>query len=208
MCVLQHSYCNFFFFFCKFLIWSFDESPILSTHASLCGLGDGFVFADCGSHWQFFFAFYEELDTLVNADLAKVAVQSAPPQDPIALRKTVLNHFPQADISYVSLESKPSLSATFFIEPKKDAQGKPITKLDNDQIYVNPYTGEILGGRTWGDITQGVKNLMPFIYRLHYSLALGDIGTLVFGIIALLWTTDCFVGTYLTFPAKPAKPKN
>lgn len=81
-----------------------------------------------------FLAFYEELDTLVNVDLAKVAVQSAPPQDLIALRKTVLNHFPQADISYVSLESKQSLSATFFIEHKKDAQGKPITKLDNDQI--------------------------------------------------------------------------
>jgi uncharacterized iron-regulated membrane protein len=41
---------------------------------------------------------------------------------------------------------------------------------------------------------------MPFVYRLHYSLALGEVGTLLFGIVALLWTLDCFVGAYLTLP--------
>lgn len=50
---------------------------------------------------------------------------------------------------------------------------------------------------------------MPFIYRLHYSLALGDWGLFAFGIAALVWTLDCFVGFYLTFPVtarrKPAK---
>lgn len=41
---------------------------------------------------------------------------------------------------------------------------------------------------------------MPFVYRLHYSLALDTIGTYAFGIIALLWTLDCFIGAYLTLP--------
>lgn len=46
---------------------------------------------------------------------------------------------------------------------------------------------------------------MPFIYRLHFSLALDKIGRYAFGIIALLWTIDCFVGAYLTFPQKQKK---
>ena len=76
------------------------------------------------------------------------------------------------------------------------------TEPPNDQVFVNPYTGELLGERRWGDISQGLKNLMPFIYRLHFELALGVVGSYAFGIVALLWTLDCFVGAYLTFPAR------
>ena len=73
--------------------------------------------------------------------------------------------------------------------------------LPNDQVFVDPYRGVVVGERKWGDIGQGWKNLMPFIYRLHFSLALDTIGSYVFGVIALLWTLDCFIGAYLTFPA-------
>ncbi len=68
------------------------------------------------------------------------------------------------------------------------------------QWFVNPYRGEVQGSRTWGDIGEGTKNLMPFIYRLHFSLGLGTVGTVIFGIAALLWTLDCFVSIYLTLP--------
>jgi uncharacterized iron-regulated membrane protein len=74
------------------------------------------------------------------------------------------------------------------------------TAPDWDDLFVDPYTGRELGRRQWGNIGQGLKNLMPFIYRLHYSLALGTAGTLVFGIAALVWVVDCFVGFYLTLP--------
>lgn len=42
---------------------------------------------------------------------------------------------------------------------------------------------------------------MPFAYKLHYSLALDEIGGWILGITALVWTLDCFVGFYLTLPA-------
>jgi uncharacterized iron-regulated membrane protein len=39
------------------------------------------------------------------------------------------------------------------------------------------------------------------IVALHYRLAIpGSIGTWLFGIAALVWTIDCFVSAYLTFP--------
>lgn len=62
--------------------------------------------------------------------------------------------------------------------------------LPDSDLYLNPYTGEELGRRSWGDITQGRVNLMAFIYRLHFALALGTIGSYTLGIIALLWTLD------------------
>jgi uncharacterized iron-regulated membrane protein len=43
---------------------------------------------------------------------------------------------------------------------------------------------------------------MSFVYRLHYSLALDKAGTVLMGIMALVWTLDCFIGAYLTFPPK------
>ena len=45
------------------------------------------------------------------------------------------------------------------------------------------------------------KNFIFFIVALHYRLALpGSVGIWLFGIAALLWTIDCFVSAYLTFP--------
>jgi uncharacterized iron-regulated membrane protein len=43
---------------------------------------------------------------------------------------------------------------------------------------------------------------MPFIDSLHYKLALGTTGFWVLGIVALVWTIDCFIGFYLTLPAR------
>jgi uncharacterized iron-regulated membrane protein len=45
------------------------------------------------------------------------------------------------------------------------------------------------------------------VYHLHFTLALGDVGIWLMGIIAILWTVDCFVGAYLTFPVSSGKAK-
>ncbi len=41
---------------------------------------------------------------------------------------------------------------------------------------------------------------MPFIYSLHDELALRGGGALILGVVALVWTVDCFVSLWLTFP--------
>jgi uncharacterized iron-regulated membrane protein len=45
-------------------------------------------------------------------------------------------------------------------------------------------------------------NLLDFLWQLHVQLALGHVGGLVLGIVALVWLVDCFVGVYLTLPAR------
>ncbi len=148
-------------------------------------------------------AFNHELDALFNPSLMRVTPPSAAAQslDGFTLRERLEAAVPGVKAKMVPLKPvEPGHAVEFFVEPaNKDA---------DNEYFVDPYTGVVLGSRKWGDITQGTKNLMPFAYKLHYSLALGEVGSLIFGIIALLWTLDCFVGAYLTFPAstKSASP--
>ncbi|APA71307.1 hypothetical protein YQ44_11165 [Janthinobacterium sp. 1_2014MBL_MicDiv] len=123
----------------------------------------------------------------------------AAPLDALLLRERVAARFPQAQVSYAPLSAPPGHSMQFYLRPAGQ------TPLASDEVFVDPYTGAVLGQRRWGDIGQGAINLLPFIERLHYALALGDTGLLVFGLIAVLWTVDCFIGAALTFPTRLKK---
>ena len=145
-------------------------------------------------------AFYHELDAALNPSLLYATAPShdARPLDPFELRERALSAFPEgAQAPSLSLDRKDGESAKFYVLAPEG------TETVGETYFVDPYTAEVLGSRRDGDLTQGMKNLMPFIYRLHYSLALGDVGRYAFGIVALLWTLDCFVGAYLTFPPRP-----
>ena len=70
----------------------------------------------------------------------------------------------------------------------------------SSRLFLDPWSGEELGRRRPGDLSQGLINLMPFLLELHYTLALGGTGFQILGIVALVWTIDCFIGFYLTLP--------
>lgn len=149
-------------------------------------------------------AFNDELDAALNPPLFRTAPPTPDTQalDPLVLREQVQARFPGAWLHSIPLMLEPGRTTVFFLDsPVDPAIGKPV-ELPNNQVFVNPYTGEVQGVRRWGDITQGLKNLMPFVYRVHYSLTLDTPGSIFMGIVALLWTLDCFVGAYLTFPVK------
>ena len=71
-------------------------------------------------------------------------------------------------------------------------------------VSLDPYTGEKLGARDWGEVSLARKDIILFLYRLHYTLALpastGRLGNYLLGVTALVWTIDCFVSAYLTLP--------
>ncbi len=147
---------------------------------------------------------YHELDTALNPHLMRVEPPRAagregpaPMLPPLVLRDRVRQAYPGAAVNHLSfVQASPDAARTFYIEASVGATVPPPV----DEVFVNPYTGEVLGGRKWGDIGAGLTNLMPFVYRLHYSLAFDKVGTWAFGIVAVLWTLDCFVGAWLTFP--------
>ncbi|WP_018268091.1 PepSY-associated TM helix domain-containing protein [Methylosinus sp. LW4] len=69
------------------------------------------------------------------------------------------------------------------------------------QIFIDPWTGNELGRRRYGVLSEGLVNLTPFIFQLHWTLApIAPFGIQILGVVAVLWTIDCFVGFYLTLP--------
>ena len=153
-------------------------------------------------------AFHEELDVLFAPRLHNVSesplLNNAAP-NVLKIRQQLQNSIGNnANVDYVPLEYKPGQTLRFLVSPNKDPVTLEIYELPYDEVFVHPYTGKIQGTRLQGQASLSPENWMPFIYRLHYTLALENAGLLLMGIIALVWTIDCFMGLYLTFPrAKP-----
>lgn len=144
-------------------------------------------------------AWFEELDTAINPGLMLAAPPAleAGPLDPLTLAEAVRRQLPAGTrLPWIPLHAEAGRAVRISVVADAGVS------LPFDEVFADPYTGRLLGERLWGDITQGTKNLMTFIYRLHYALALGQAGATLMGLVALAWTLDCFAGFYLTLPAR------
>jgi uncharacterized iron-regulated membrane protein len=149
-------------------------------------------------------AFYHELDRWLNPELLMVPVRDGPMLDPLTLGERAEALEARARVNYLTLHIEPGDAFHAWLEPRLDpATGKEY-ELPYSELLIDPYTGEKLGARTWGEVSLAKENLLSFLYHLHMSLALpeslGNLGRYVLGITALVWTLDCFVGFYLTLP--------
>jgi len=184
---------------------AFDRQLLVLIHRYLGLVMAGFLavagLTGCLLVWN------DELDAAISPELFLSALPAPEMRqiDPLVLRAQVAGRYPNTIVNYSSLRLVSGRSIWFILDGADDPLTGQSFEPPNNQIFVSPYTGEVQGERKWGDIGQGMKNLMPFIYRLHYSLAMGAWGMQVFGIVALLWTLDCFVGVCLTFPVSRRK---
>ena len=154
-------------------------------------------------------AFYHELDDRLNPPPDnKVAPLPTAMLDPFVLRNRALTLAPHAGINNVNLKAE----AGEIYSPELVADIDPATNQPYalQLIKLNPYTGEQIpavisasnGNQSIGYWPLTRRNILPFIYALHYSLALGPFGSWLFGIVAVVWSVDCFVGFYLTLPVR------
>ncbi len=77
--------------------------------------------------------------------------------------------------------------------------------LDNYQVFVNPYTAEVLGLRLWGTFDRCCSwhgPLMAMIYRFHDSFWLGSTGSILTGTTALLMLVSLISGIVLWWPSR------
>ncbi|WP_036280676.1 PepSY domain-containing protein [Methylocystis sp. ATCC 49242] len=72
--------------------------------------------------------------------------------------------------------------------------------LSYNQLFLDPVSGAELGRRKIGAWPRRLQEAMPFVYRLHMTLAVGEIGAWLLGVASLVWTIDCFAAFYLTLP--------
>lgn len=150
-------------------------------------------------------AFEHELDAALNPHLFHAPSTGAQVLDPFELRARAERHVPQATIDQVVLQPQAGQAVAFWLTPRIDpATGKRFA-LAADQLFVDPATGFVLGQRRWGELISDGRfnpdNLLPFVWRIHSSLALPEPwGRWLLGAISLIWTLDCFIGFYLTLP--------
>ncbi|MBB5393300.1 MULTISPECIES: PepSY domain-containing protein [unclassified Herbaspirillum] len=150
-----------------------------------------------------------ELDAWLNPGLFQANSAGQPgagaPKGGLELANLVEQAEPRLRVTYVLTQGEPGHTIGMMVEPRIDpASGKPYA-LDYNQIAVDPVTAEIQGRRMWGAVSLSRENLLPFLYKLHYTMHLPDMGGIetgvwLMGIIGIVWTLDCFIALYLSFP--------
>ncbi len=160
----------------------------------------------------------QALDQWLNADLMQIRQDDlyAEPLSVEQLEARIKTVYPQSRISWFDLrfyqgsgyqqpESDVSqTAAVFWISGVRDGFGNYHAPI-HSQIFVNPYTGEVLGGRRWGEYHPTgseplTRNLMPLIYKLHYSMLAGQDGRAILGWLTFAWLLLVPVGVYLSWP--------
>lgn len=139
--------------------------------------------------------FRVELDRMLNPDLF-TTTHGDSHLAPSDLIRTIETRHPGQ--SLILLDYRPARFETIhaYLSPLRDHAGHPLW----DEIFVDPSDGHEMGGRLSEGCCLGRRALMPFIYRLHYSLVAGQTGLWIVGITALIWSLDCLNGLLLTLP--------
>jgi uncharacterized iron-regulated membrane protein len=111
------------------------------------------------------------------------------------------------------LDAEPGHTLQMMVLPRTNPATKQPYSLDFNQIAVDPATGDVQGRREWGAVSLARLNLIPFIYKLHYTLQLPftggvDIGTWLMGIVGIVWLFDSAVALWLSFPSFKAWRKS
>lgn len=152
-----------------------------------------------------------ELDDWLNPHLHLIdeAHASGPRQSPLLLAQQIEKRYPEISVGFIPLMVEEGESLQFGVSPRVDPETNRLFEPGFNQVFVDPVSGEELGKREWGAVWPITKEtLVSFLYKLHFTLHLPEMwgidrwGIWLLGIIAILWTFDCFVGAYLTLPAR------
>ena len=142
-------------------------------------------------------AFKTDLERLICPRIYATPRPSVPALDIATLAERAGARVPHGEVVTVEVE-EPDQALVVFRPRDDPTTGKPY-ELGFVQMFVDPWSGEELGRRN-GNISEGLISLMPFIWRFHFTLELGGWGGWILGVVALVWTIDCFIGFYLTLP--------
>lgn len=149
-------------------------------------------------------AFHDELDDVFNQRLAVVEQAQTPPLSIATLHDKVISRYPEYSFSTMPVAIELNRAVVFAVDKNK-GDVKVASKPLFQEVYINPYTADIIGTRDKDEWAW--RNTMWKVFWLHRDLLLDDIGKLILGIVALVWTINCFIGFYLTFP-RALKNKN
>lgn len=142
-------------------------------------------------------AFRDEIDRMVAPHLYATPRPGVPRLPLTTIAERARDLVPHATISGVNRTFDDQVAVQFTAD-RNPATGKRYD-LGFKTLYVDPWTGAELGRRTGDNPAAGLQNLTSFILHLHDRLLTGP-GYLFMGVVALVWTIDCFIAVYLTVP--------
>ncbi|WP_417510361.1 PepSY-associated TM helix domain-containing protein [Methylophaga sp.] len=137
-------------------------------------------------------AFWRNIDAYLNPSWYSVEVNGVS-RTYAELSADVIRQYPESRIHGIVLPNDRASSVIIYL-------AEETTGLD--EIFINPYSGDILGARSNDQISFDRQHLMPLLYRVHYSLAAGGIGEVVLGVAALLWLMVTLIGLWLAWPKR------
>jgi len=132
-----------------------------------------------------------------------------PAKTPLDYVAEIEARHPEVKIIFVLLAPEPGHTIDYWAEPRFNPAAGRLHEVNFNQIFVDPATGQEVGKREWGAVWPLSKeNFVSFLYKLHFSLHIPAMwgidhwGIWLLGVVALFWTLDCFIGFYLTLPAR------
>ena len=146
-----------------------------------------------------------ELDAALNPTLFH-ANTSGPALSGTELANRVEQQDPRVRVTYLLTADEPGQTSLMSVEGRIDPATHHPYDIGFNQVAVDPATAQIQGKRQWGEISLSRENLIPFLYKLHYTMHLPDaggieIGIWLMGLIAMAWVLDCVIALWLSFPS-------
>ena len=145
-----------------------------------------------------------ELDEWLNPQLFKFE-STGQHLSALELANRIERSQPNMMVTFMPLNTEAGHTFQAGMKPRLDPATGKAYAADYNQAAINPENGELLGKRMWGEISLTRENLLPFLYKLHYSMHIPDgwgleLGILFMGIVAIVWVFDCFIALWLSFP--------
>ncbi|SNX59028.1 Uncharacterized iron-regulated membrane protein [Nitrosomonas ureae] len=145
-----------------------------------------------------------ELDEWLNPQLFDRQSQGDP-LPPTILADQLEAADPRILITWLPLTIEPDENLGLGVKGRIDPRTGKAFVLGFNQIALDPVSGELRGSRMWGEISLTRENFIPFLYKLHYSMHIPDafdieLGIVLMGILAIVWSIDCFIALWISFP--------
>ncbi|WP_075187840.1 PepSY-associated TM helix domain-containing protein [Teredinibacter haidensis] len=148
-----------------------------------------------------FISWDHELDAALNPEMYRSS-WSGDSASALTLADQLEEDSPELVVTFLPLTVEQDHALNVFVQGRSAEED-----LDYNQLAINPGSGVIQAKRMWGEASLSRENLLPFLYKLHYSMHIPDMGgveagVLFMGIVGIVWVIDCFVVLWISFPAR------
>jgi uncharacterized iron-regulated membrane protein len=154
-----------------------------------------------------------ELDEWLNPQMFQAKSGEAATFSALQLAEKLEAQDRHAMVTYLPLALEPGHALGMSINARLDPETGKAYTLNYNQVALDPATAEVQGRRMWGGVSLSRENLLPFLYKLHYSLHIPDgfgmeLGVLFMGIVGIVWVIDSLVALWISFPNRAAWRKS